>query len=387
MSDEFIPFYKPYIDKKEINSVVESMESGWLTTGPKVKEFQNKFADYVGSKHALAVNSCTAGLHLLLVAAGIGEGDEVITTSMTFAATANVIVEVGAKPVLVDIDPKTFNMDIQDLERKITDKTKAIIPVHMAGQPCEMDEIMKLAKERDIYVFEDAAHAIWTKYKGKMVGNISDGTAFSFYATKNLCTGEGGMVTTNNDELAENIRINTLHGISRDAYDRYTNKEASWYYEIVTPGYKYNMPDINAAMGIEQLNKLEEMQKRRKEIADIYTEAFKEVPEVKVPYVKDDIRHAWHLYIILLEVEMLKIDRNEFINKLTELNLGTSVHFIPIHFHPYYKENYGFEEGDFPNCEYVFERNISLPFYPAMTDEQVYQVIDRVKQVIEEVRR
>lgn len=381
---EYIPFYRPNLGKEEVESVTESIESGWLTTGKKVKEFQERFSDFIGVKHSLAVNSCTAGLHLLLVAAGIGKGDEVITTSMTFVSTVNVIDEVGAKPVLADIDPKTFNIDVDDIKNKITENTKAIMPVHMAGQACNMNEIMEIAEEHDLYVFEDAAHAVWSKYDDKMIGSFSDGAAFSFYATKNLCTGEGGMVTTNNDELAEKIKINTLHGISKDVYDRYSKKGASWYYDVVTPGFKYNMPDINAAMGIEQLKKLEDVQQKRTEIAEKYNEAFKEIVGIDIPHVKGNIRHAWHLYIILLDLDVLDINRDQFIEKLEENDIGSSVHFIPIHYHKYYRENYDYQKGDFPNTEYVFERNISLPFYPSMTEKEIEKVISTVEKLLKE---
>jgi dTDP-4-amino-4,6-dideoxygalactose transaminase len=384
---EYIPFYKPNMGKEEVESVTESIESGWLTTGKKVKEFQERFSDFIGVKHSLAVNSCTAGLHLLLVAAGIGKGDEVITTSMTFVSTVNVIDEVGAKPVLADIDPRTFNIDVEDIKNKITENTKAIMPVHMAGQACNMNEIMEIAEEHDLYVFEDAAHAVWSKYDDKMIGSFSDGAAFSFYATKNLCTGEGGMVTTNDDELAEKIKINTLHGISKDVYDRYSKKGASWYYDVVTPGFKYNMPDINAAMGIEQLKKLEDMQLKRKEIEEKYNESFKEIEGINIPHVKENIRHAWHLYIILLDLEVLDINRDQFIERLEENDIGSSVHFIPIHYHKYYRENYDYQKGDFPNTEYVFERNISLPFYPSMTEKEINRVIKVVNDLINKYKK
>ncbi|MFW5794851.1 MAG: DegT/DnrJ/EryC1/StrS family aminotransferase [Bacillota bacterium] len=383
MSD-YIPFYRPNMGKEEVESVTESIESGWLTTGKKVKEFQERFSDFIGVKHSLAVNSCTAGLHLLLVSAGIGEGDEVITTSMTFVSTVNVIEETGATAILADINPKTFNIDVEDIKNKITKNTKAIMPVHMAGQACKMNEIMEIAKEHDLYVFEDAAHAVWSKYDDEMIGSFTDGAAFSFYATKNLCTGEGGMVTTNNDELAEKIKINTLHGISKDVYDRYSKKGASWYYDVVTPGFKYNMPDINAAMGIEQLKKLDDMQMKRKKIAQKYNEAFKEIDGIQIPHVKDDIRHAWHLYIVLLDLDVLDINRDEFIEKLEENGIGSSVHFIPIHYHKYYRENYDYQRGDFPNTEYVFERNISLPFYPSMAEKEIETVISTVKTLIKD---
>lgn len=381
MRKEFLPFYLPAVDDEEIQEVTDTLKSGWITTGPKVKQFEKAFAEYIGVKHAIAVNSCTAAIHLSLIASGIGDNDEVITSPMTFVSTPNNIIETGATPIFVDIDSKTMNIDIDKIEEKITSKTKAIIPTHIAGQPCDMDEIMNLANKYNLKVFEDAAHAIYSEYKGRKIGTIGDTTSFSFYATKNLTTAEGGMITTNDDELARMIRIYVLHGISHDAYNRYA-KGGSWYYEVVVPGYKYNMTDIAAAMGICQLKKLESMQKRRERIAEIYNKEFKRMPEVEIPFIQNNIKMAWHLYIIKLNLYQLKINRDQFVEELRKRNIGTSVHFIPVHYFPYYKNKFGFKKGDFPNAESVYERIISLPLFTRMTDDDVYDVIEAVEDVI-----
>ncbi|AXV38917.1 UDP-4-amino-4,6-dideoxy-N-acetyl-beta-L-altrosamine transaminase [Methanobacterium sp. BAmetb5] len=378
---EFIPFSRHSIGKEEITEVLCTLNSDWITRGPKTFKFEEMFSSYVDSKFSLAVNSCTAALHLVLAGLDIGKGDEVITTPLTFAATSEVIIHQNAKPVFADVERDTYNIDPSKLEEKISKNTKAIIPVHYAGHPCDMDEIMRIASDYDLYVIEDAAHAIGSKYKGRNIGTIGDATCFSFYATKNLATGEGGMITTNNEELAEKMRILSLHGISKDAWKRYSS-EGSWYYEILYPGYKYNMSDIEASIGIHQLKKLDSMQKRRNEIATIYNKSFKEVLEIITPAVKDYAKHAWHLYPILVNNDLLNINRNDFIEALKAENIGTSVHFIPLHFHPYYNENYGFKKGDFPVAESIYEKEISLPIYPKMTDEDVHQVVNAVKKII-----
>ena len=379
--DNFLPFFLPTIEEDEINEVADTLKSGWITTGPKTHEFEKLFKEYIGSKHAIAVNSCTAGLHLSLVAADIDEGDEVITSPFTFASTVNVIVHQGAKPVFVDINHDTYNINQKKIEAAISDKTKAIMPVHYAGQPCEMDEIMAIAKKHNLLVIEDAAHALSATYKGRKIGTIGDVTSFSFYATKIITTAEGGMVTTDNDDLAEKIKLLSLHGISQDAWKRYSS-EGSWYYEVLYPGYKYNMTDIQASMGIQQLKKLDKLQEARKAIARLYTNVFKDMPEITEPYVDEQVQHTWHLYPILINTDLLKIDRNKFIEALKAENIGTSVHFIPIHMHPYYRDRFGFNRGDFPSAEYVYERIISLPLYPRMTERDVGDVIAAVKKIV-----
>lgn len=385
MREEFLPYALPFLEDDDIAEVVDSLRSNWITKGPKTMEFEKRFAEYVGAKYAIAVNSCTAGLHLSLVAAGIGAGDEVITTPMTFASSANVIIHVGATPVFVDIDPETMIIDVDKIRAKITPRTKAIIPVHIAGHPCPMDEIMAIAKEYHLFVLEDAAHAVYTKYKGTMVGNIGNATAFSFYATKNLATGEGGMVTTNDEALADKIRIMSTHGMSRNAWNRYT-ATGSWFYEILYPGYKDNMTDIQAALGLTQLAKLERMQSLREEIARRYNQAFGVMPELEIPVERDYARHAWHLYIIKLNLDKLKIDRAQFIEELKAEKIGTSVHFIPVHMHPYYRDTFGYKAGDFPQAEAVYERIISLPLYPKMSIQDIQDVIDAVRRIVERAR-
>jgi UDP-4-amino-4,6-dideoxy-N-acetyl-beta-L-altrosamine transaminase len=380
--NNFLPFARPLIEKEDIEEVVNTLNSDWLTTGPKTHLFEEEFAKYIGCKYAVAVNSCTAALHISLAALGIGKGDEVITTPYTFVSTVNVILQQGARPVLVDIKPDTFNINPDLIREKINDKTKAIIPVHFGGQPCEMGKIMKIAKDNNLLVIEDAAHAISAEYEGRKIGTIGDATCFSFYPTKNMTTGEGGMVTINDEELKEKLKIWGLHGISKDAWRRYS-AEGSWYYEIVCPGYKYNMTDIQASLGLHQLEKLNRFQRRREKIVKAYDEAFKDMKEITIPFVKDNIKHAWHLYVIKIVSEKLKINRNQFIEALKAENIGTSVHFIPVHLHPYYRDTYGFRRGDFPNAEYAFERVISLPLFPKMSDKDVKDVIYSVRKIVE----
>jgi perosamine synthetase len=378
---KFISFHKPAIGEDEIRSVVETLQSGWLTTGPKVKRFEEDFSKYVGCKHAVAVNSGTAALHLALDAVGIKEGDEVIVPTMTFTATAEVVLYFKAKPVLVDCQRETFNLDPTQLEAAITSKTKAIIPVHMAGQPCDMDEILSIARKHHLRVIEDAAHALPASYRGKTVGAVGDITCFSFYATKTITTGEGGMATTDNSEWAERMRMMSLHGISHDAWKRYT-KEGSWYYEVVSPGFKYNLTDIAAAIGIEQLKKCNEFWQARQSIAMVYEKAFADLKGIQVPLYRKDVQHAWHLFVIQVELERLRINRNQFIDALREKEIGTSVHFIPLHLHPYYRDKFGYKPGDFPNASTVFERIVSLPIYPKMTEGEVERVIEAVREIV-----
>lgn len=386
MRTQFLPFHVPEISEDEIHAVVENLRSGWLTTGPKVKQFEENFARYVGCSHAVAVNSGTAALHLALDAVGIKEGDEVIVPTMTFAATAEVVLYLKAKPVLVDCRLDTFNIDPDQIERRVTNRTKAIIPVHMGGQPCEMDQILEIARNHKLKVIEDAAHALPACYQGKRVGIISDITCFSFYATKTMTTGEGGMATTENPEWADRMRIMSLHGISKDAWKRYT-AEGSWYYEILYPGYKYNLTDIAAAIGIEQLKKCDRFWEARKNIAAAYDESFSNLPEIRMPSCGPDVQHAWHLYVIQLELERLRISRNEFIEALKKEGIGTSVHFIPLHLHPYYRNTFGYEPRDFPNASAVFERIVSLPIYPKMTEGDVQHVIGAVRKIVTQFRR
>ncbi len=382
----FIPFHLPDIGEEEVQSVVETLRSGWLTTGKKTKQFEDEFGEFIGAPHAVAVNSCTAALHLALEAVGVTAGDEVIVPTMTFAATAEVVHYCRAVPVLVDCQSDTLNIDVEALEQAITSKTKAMIPVHFAGQPCEMDRILDVARTHNIKVIEDAAHALPAKYHGRMVGTLGDITCFSFYATKTMTTGEGGMATTENAEWAEHMRMLSLHGISRDAVNRYT-PEGSWYYEIHCPGYKYNLTDMASALGIPQLRKCHDFAKTRHRYAMLYNDAFKDVPGIVVPHVNEDIEHAWHLYVIQLDLQRLRIGRDEMIDLLKQEGIGTSVHFIPLHLHPYYSNNYTYSREKFPVANQVFTRIISLPIYPKMTDTAVQRVIDVVMGLIQKYRR
>jgi len=383
---QFLPFHVPDIGEEEIQSVVETLRSGWLTTGSKAKQFEAEFAQRVEARHAVALNSCTAALHLGLEAVGVTEGDEVIVPTMTFAATAEVVHYLKAKPVLVDCQADTLNIDVAQIEKAISPRTKAIIPVHYAGQPCEMDRILEIARIHHLKVIEDAAHALPTRYRGRMVGALGDITCFSFYSTKTITTGEGGMATTENAEWAERMRLLSLHGISRDAVNRYT-PEGNWYYEICYPGYKYNLTDIAAALGIPQLHKCDHFAAIRKRYATLYNEGFKEIPEILVPHLADDVEHAWHLYVIQLNLECLRIGRNEMIDLMKKQGIGTSVHFIPLHLHPYYRDNYGYFPNDFPVASSVFERIISLPIYPKMTELDIQYVIEVVATLIKANRR
>jgi len=386
MRESFLLFASPLLGEEEIQGVLECLRSGWLTTGAKVKEFEGKFAEYMSCKHAIAVNSCTAALHLALEASGVGPGDEVITSPMTFTATAAVVEHLRAKPVFVDCVADTLNMDPTAIERAITPRTKAIIPVHFAGQSCDMDPILEIARKHRLAVIEDAAHAIPTRYKGRMIGTLGDITCFSFYATKNLTTGEGGMITTDNDRYADRMRLMSLHGMSRDAWKRYSQGGA-WSYDVLAPGYKYNLTDMAAAIGLPQLHHCEAYHRRRLEIARMYQEAFSRLPQISTPVARDEEAHGWHLYVIQINPDRLTIDRDAFIRSLGEKNIGVSVHFIPLHIHPYYRDTYGYKPQDFPRAFAAFQRLISLPLYAKMTDRDVNDVIDAVRLTAEQNSR
>ncbi|MFA5400925.1 MAG: DegT/DnrJ/EryC1/StrS family aminotransferase [Dehalococcoidia bacterium] len=382
----FLPYHLPSIGKDEITEVVDTLKSGWITTGEKTHRFENDFARYTRSKYAVALNSCTAAMHLALVAAGVGEGDEVITTPYTFAATAAVAIWLKARPVFVDIDRRSFNINCELIEAAITKKTRAIMPVHIGGHPCDMDIIKRISGQHNLTVIEDAAHALASKYKGKPIGSIGDMTAFSFYATKNITTGEGGMLTTDNEEFASRVRKLSLHGLSKDAWKRY-GASGSWYYEIEEPGFKDNLSDIMASLGIHQLKRLNEFQSIRRKYADIYNREFNGMDFIDVPYVDRDIEHSRHLYIVQLRLEGLSVDRAGFIEALRQMNIGTSVHFIPLHMHPYYARAFGYKPDDFPNARYVYERAVSLPLYPAMTEEDINDVVRSVKYIANKYAR
>ena len=376
----FLPFSKPEVGEEEIREVAETLRSGWVTTGPKTAEFEKQFRSYTGAACSLAVNSCTAGLHLALAALGLGPGDEVITTPLTFCATVNTILEVGAKPILADIGPD-LNISPERIRKAITPKTKAVVPVHMGGLPCDMNQIWDIAREHNLKVIEDAAHAVGAAYQGRAVGSgLSDAVAFSFYATKNLCTGEGGMVSTPSDELYARMKVLCLHGISRDAWNRYTEK-GSWFYQVEECGFKYNMSDIMAALGLVQLGKLDRMNARRAEIAALYNGAFQGMEEVELPPVREDSKHAWHLYVLRLNLQTLTIDRAQFFDEMKALGIGCSVHFIPIPLHPYYQRTLEMRDP----CELAlseYPRLLSLPLYSKMSDAEVERVIDAVKVIV-----
>jgi dTDP-4-amino-4,6-dideoxygalactose transaminase len=381
-----IPFHKPYITEEEVAGVERALRSGWITMGPLTMEFEELFRDYIGAKNSVSVNSCTAGLHLALKTIGLMPGDEVLVPAITFTATAEVITYLGGVPVITDVEKETANIDVARLQEKITSRTRAIIPVHFAGQPCDMGELIDCAKRRKITVVEDAAHSLPASYRGRSIGTIGELTCFSFYATKTLTTGEGGMVTTECDEWAERMRSLRLHGISRDAWKRYS-REGSWYYEVTEPGYKYNMTDVHAALGIAQLKKVDWMRERRAEIAAAYDAAFGASDLLTTPFVKHDRESAWHLYVIRLETEKLRAGRNDFIDALLRRGILASVHFIPLYRHPYYREALKASPEDYPVSEWLYERIVSLPIYPGMTDQEVGYVTETVLELLENSRR
>jgi dTDP-4-amino-4,6-dideoxygalactose transaminase len=387
-----VPYHRPSIGQEEIGEVVRTLESGWLTTGPRTHQFEQEFREYVQATHALAVNSCTAGLHLVLAALNIGPGTEVITTPLTFCSTINVILHVGATPVLADIGPD-LNIDPSSIAARITKRTKAILPVHFAGLPCEMDTIWGLAESHHLHVIEDSAHAVGSQYHGFPIGagdrkmpTRSHASVFSFYATKNMTTGEGGMVTTCNEELAESLRILCLHGISKSAWNRYSDR-GSWYYEVLKPGFKCNLTDIQSSLGIHQLRKLESFLKIRTEYAHAYNQAFANVEEFEIPPDKDDCRHSWHLYTLRLNLDKLQVNREQFILELKRSGIGTSVHFIPIPLHPFFASFAERTENQCPRALSWYPRMLSLPLYPAMTESQLNYVIESAKDIVHKNRK
>lgn len=383
--DAFLPFSPPTISEAEIAAVVETLRSDWITTGPQTRQFEQAFTEYIGAQAALALNSCTGALHIALAALGIGAGDEVITTPITFVCSANVIEHVGATPILADVDPETLTIDPQQVAAKITPRTKAIMPVHFAGHPAEMRPLLDLATQHQLAVIEDAAHALPAKYEGQLIGTLGDFTAFSFYATKNLTTAEGGMLTGAPERIAE-ARLWSLHGMNRDAWKRYSS-EGSWYYEVVLPGFKYNMTDIQAALGMVQLARLTDFQARRREIVAHYQAAFGSLDALQVPAERTNIDHAWHLYTLRLNLDQLRITRAQFIEELKARNIATSVHFIPIHLHPYYRDRYGWQPEDFPTAYAEYQRLVSLPLHPRLSDSDVADVINAVYDVVAAFRR
>lgn len=379
--NDFLPFSPPFIGSEEIAEVMDTLKSGWITTGPKVKRFEEEFAEFVGAPAALAVYSATSALAIALAIQGIGPGDEVITSPMTFCSTAHVIEQAGALPVLVDIEPDTLNMDTNLVRSAITEKTRAILPVHLYGHPCEMDTIRDVAAAHNLEILEDAAHALPASYKGRSIGGNGSTAAFSFYATKNMTTGEGGMLTGKEDFIKEG-RLWSLHGMSGDAHRR-NSKEGTWKYDVMLPGFKSNMTDIQAAMGLHQLRKLPSFQARRREIVRRYDAAFASSEQLQLPVEREGISSAWHLYVIRLNLDTIDIDRDRFIEELRKMNIGTSVHFIPLHFHSHFQNRYGYTEDDYPVATSNFSRIITLPLHPGLTDNDVDYVIAAVKHLLE----
>jgi perosamine synthetase len=375
-----VPFHRASVGEEEIQAVAEVIRSGWLTMGPKTFEFERQFARYVGARHAVAVSSCTAALHLALDAIGLQPGDEVLIPTTTFTATGEVVAHLGGRPVLTDVDPVTLTLDPEDAARRLTRRTRAIIPVHLAGQPCDMAAIRSLASRHHLHVIEDAAHALPAAYGGTRVGALSELTAFSFYATKTITTGEGGMVTTNSDSHAERMRVMRLHGIGRHAWNRYA-AGGCWHYEVLEAGYKFNLTDLQAAMGSVQLSKCDAMFEARRRIAARYSAAFQAVEALDVPTVAQGRTSSWHLYVLRLRLEMLGISRNEFIQALAMRGITASVHFIPLHLHSYYQTAFGYRTGDFTNAEREYARSLSLPIYPSMREEEIEHVIAAVTEV------
>jgi perosamine synthetase len=386
VKEQIIPFHCADVGEEEAQAAASVVLSGWLTMGPKTIEFEQKFASYVGAKHAIGVSSCTAALHLALDAIGLKQGDEVLVPTTTFTSTAEVVAYFKAKPVLVDVDAQSLCVDPGDAERHITKRTRAVIPVHYGGQPCDMDSIQDMATRHGLRVIEDAAHALPASYHGVRVGAISELTAFSFYATKTLTTGEGGMVTTDNDDLVTRVRMMRLHGIGRDAWKRYS-AEGSWYYEVLDSGYKYNLTDIQSAIGIVQLKKCDGMFAARKGIAARYTKEFSKEQALQVPTVCEDRVSAWHLYPLRLNLEETTITRSQMIEELKARGIGTSVHFIPLHMHPYYQKVYGYRADEFPVATKQYQRYLSLPIFPGMTSSQVDYVIESVLEIIKAAAR
>jgi dTDP-4-amino-4,6-dideoxygalactose transaminase len=379
--DSYLVFGSPIIEEAEIAEVVDSLKSGWLGTGPKVARFQDMFKAYIGVEHAVALNSCTAGLHLSLLVSDFQPGDEVITTPMTFCATVNTIIHAGGVPVLVDCEKESMLIDPQRIEDAITAKTRAIIPVHLCGRPCDMDAIEDIARRHDLFIIEDAAHAIESEYKSRKIGSISQLTCFSFYVTKNIVTGEGGMVTTNNPDLADKIKMYGLHGMSRDAWKRFSD-DGYKHYQVAFPGFKYNMMDIQAAIGIHQLKRIDQYHKRRKEIWACYDEAFAGLSVGRPLPPEPDTVHAHNLYTLMIDEERCGIDRDTFLQKMHQLNIGTGVHYLGVHLHPYYRETFGYKPEDFPNSTWVSERTASIPLSPKLSNQDVEDVISAVHNVL-----
>lgn len=386
MRETFLPFGAPLIEQAEIDEVVTSLKSGWLGTGPKVHKFEEMFKEYKGVKYAMALNSCTAALHLSMLAIGIKPGNEVILPSMTFASTANAVIHAGGKPILVDCEKDTMNMDPEDIERQITPKTKAIIPVYFAGRPCNMDRIVDIANKHNLKIIEDAAHAIEAEYNGKKTGTFGDIGCFSFYVTKNIITGEGGMAITNVEEYANKIKRLSFHGICKDKLHSSSDKKYK-HYQVIDRGFKLTMMDIQAAIGIHQLPRVEKYWERRKEIWERYNEAFKDLPVFIPAPIPNGVKHSYHLYTLLLDIDKLNITRDEFLFEMAKRNIGVGVHYIALHLQPYYQQKYGYKQGDFPNADWISDRTVSIPLSAKLTDNDVQDVINTVREIIALYRR
>jgi len=382
----FVPFHRAMIGQEEVKAVTEVLESGWLTTGPRAKQFESAFASCVGSSNAIAVGSCTAALHLALAAIDLRERDEVILPTMTFASSGEVILYFGAKPVLIDCAPGSFHMDPAQIERHITPRTRAILPVHFSGYASELDSIVEIGRKHNLKIIEDAAHSFPSSYKGTPIGTIGDITCFSFYATKTVTTGEGGMITTQDRELADRARILSLHGISRDAWKRYT-AEGTWRYDIQDIGFKYNLTDLQAAIGLVQLEKREHTRQLRAALADRYTRELNSFEGFLTPAAPSHVEHAWHLYVIQVDKQILSIGRDRVIEELKQRGIGTSVHFIPLHMHSLYQQRCGYRNGMFPNAEARFAGAISLPLFPGMAEAEQTRVISALQDIARQHRR
>lgn len=384
--DTYLPYGQQWIEDDDIEEVVKVLKSDYLTTGPKIEEFEEKFGKYVGVKYAVAISNGTAALHGASFAAGIKEGDEVITTPITFAASANCILYQGGKPIFADIDSSTYNIDPKDIEKKISSKTKAIVPVDFTGQPVNIDEINAIAKKYNLIVIEDGAHSLGAEYKGKKTGSLVDMTTFSFHPVKHITTGEGGVITTNNKELYEKLKLFRTHGITRDKKILYNKNEGSWYYEQLELGYNYRITDIQCALGISQLNKIDKFLRRRREIAEKYNEYLKDIDGIVLPYQEEYIKSSWHLYVIQLELEKFKVGRREIFEALQAENIGVNVHYIPVYYHPYYQK-LGYKKGLCPNAEKLYERIITIPLYPKMIDKDVKDVVEALDRVLKYYKR
>lgn len=382
MRSTYLIFGSPIVEDEEIFEVVNTLKSGWIGSGPKVSRFEEEFKEYIGSKYAIAVSSCTAGLHLSMLALGIEKEDEVLVPAMTFAATANAVIHAGAIPILVDVNKKDMTIEIADIKNKITKKTKAIIPVHFAGRSCDINSINEIAEINNLRIIHDAAHAIETEYKGKRIGTYNDIANFSFYVTKNITTAEGGMVTTNDEEIANKIKIYGLHGMSKDAWKRFSD-DGYKHYQVVFPGFKYNMTDIQASLGLVQMKKINKFYNRRGEIWKCYKERLKTLPLILPPDPEPDTKHAYHLFTILVDTKKTNLTRDKVLQSLHEKNIGTGVHYLALHYHPFYQEKYGYKIGDFPNAEFISDRTLSIPFSAKLTDEDVEDVITALYEVFD----